>query len=106
SGKSRWLYGVLSQLAGASHVQISGIDPTAKLLGPWQGTSQGSLICTDAGYDAMEKTSADLVADMRQRIQAIPEDLDYLPVNRENPLRLVVLEEWANVLTIASIAKG
>lgn len=106
SGKSRWLYGVLSQLAGASQVQVSGIDPTAKLLGPWQGTSQGSLICTDASYEAMEATSADLVADMRRRISAIPEDLDYLPVSRENPLRVIVLEEWANALTIASVAKG
>lgn len=106
SGKSRWLYGVLSQLAGASQIQISGIDPTAKLLGPWQGTNQGSLICTDADYEAMEETTDKLVVDMRQRIESIPADLDYLPVSRENPLRFIVLEEWANALTIASIATG
>lgn len=106
SGKTRWVYGLLGQLAGAAQIEIAGIDPTGKLLGPWQDTPQGSVICADSAYEAMERTSRQLVEDMRDRIRAIPRDLDVLPVTREFPLRVVVLEEWANVLTIAAIAKG
>lgn len=106
SGKSRWLYGVLSQLAGASHVQISGIDPTGKLLGPWEGTEQGSLISTSATYADQEDISDRLVTDMRARIAAIPRHLDYLPVSKEHPLRVVVLEEWGNVLVNAGLAQN
>jgi S-DNA-T family DNA segregation ATPase FtsK/SpoIIIE len=64
------------------------------------------VICADSDYDAMERASRVLVEDMRSRIREIPRHLDVLPVSREFPLRLVVLEEWANALTIASIAKG
>ena len=106
SGKTRWVYGLLGQLAGAAQIEIAGIDPTGKLLGPWQDTPQGSVICADSAYEVMERASRQLVDDMRDRIRAIPRDLDVLPVSREFPLRLVVLEEWANALTIASIAKG
>lgn len=107
SGKTRWTYGVLGQLVGARDVEIAGIDPTGKLLGPWSGHPQGSdRITADSSYAAMERTAAGLVDDMRERIKAIPRNRDALPLGREFPLRLVVLEEWSNALTLAAIEKN
>lgn len=106
-GKTRWAYGVLGQLAGARDIEIAGIDPTAKLLGPWSGHPQGSdRLTADSSYDAMEQTASELVSDMRERIRSIPRHLDTLPIGRDFPLRLVVLEEWSNALTLAGIAKN
>lgn len=106
SGKTRWSYSVLAQLSGARHVVIDGIDPTGKLLGPWENHAQTGLICGTSEYEAMEATSADLVKLMRRRIADIPRDQDSLPVGADHPLRLVYLEEWGNALIMASIATG
>ena len=106
-GKSSWSYGLLRQVSGASEIEVSGIDPTGKLLGPWDdGHPQGVDLCTSSDYTAMEKTSQLLVEEMRDRIAKIPRDEDKLGPGSGVPLRLVVLEEWADALTIASIAKN
>lgn len=106
SGKTRWAYGLLGQLAGASDIVIDGIDPTGKLLGPWEDHPQGGHLTTDPSYPAMEQVSKALVAEMRDRIASIPRDQDVLTVSPQYPLRLVVLEEWANVMTMAATAQG
>lgn len=106
SGKSRWVMSVLSQLTTASHLEIAGIDPTAKLLGPWHDHPSGSHIAATSDYAEIERVTKQLVQEMRERIAAIPRNQDKLTPSREYPLRLVVLEEWANVLTLASIAKN
>lgn len=108
SGKTRWTYGVLAQLAGAEHVEIAGLDPTGKTLGPWQGHPQGCDRIAATGHaDELERVSAGLVADMETRIQAIPRDRDTLPLGDGGwPVRVVVLEEWAGCLTVVSTARG
>lgn len=108
SGKTRWTYSLLAQLAGAEHVEVAGLDPTGKLLGPWKGHPQGcDRIATTGRADDLEAVSRGLVEDMETRIQAIPRDRDTLPLGENGwPLRLVTLEEWAGVLTLVANARG
>lgn len=103
SGKSRWTYGFLAQLAAAPDVEICGSDVTGVLLRPFAGTRHAALQAVGAG-DALAHALVleRLVADMDERITRIPAREDTLPITDADPLRLVVIEETPGLLKAAA----
>lgn len=105
SGKSVWCYSVLAQLAGLPDVLIAGSDPSGLLLGrpfvgtrhhDWQATGSGDVL---AHLELLRR----LVAEMDQRIAALPDRADkWERFTPSRPLVLVVLEEFAGLLRLAS----
>ncbi|MEU6699865.1 FtsK/SpoIIIE domain-containing protein [Pseudonocardia sp. NPDC046786] len=110
SGKSAFLYALLSQLTDREHVEITGVDPSGILLrplaeprssehhsvsaprpfhrsGPLLGLSDPEII---ADYTHR------LVEDMDQRVRRIPRDRDSLP--ESEGLRFLVFEEYPGLL--------
>ena len=105
SGKSRWCYGWLSQLAGCADVRISGSDVTGLLLRPFVGTRHGDLLALGTGsIEDHAGVLEALVKVMDERISRIPDHLDYLPVSEEDPYEVVVLEELPGLLAAAAAA--
>jgi S-DNA-T family DNA segregation ATPase FtsK/SpoIIIE len=99
SGKSVWTYGLLAQLARRPDVVIAGLDPTGLLWRPFAGSrhadwQRSGLVDLAAHEDLLAR----LVADMDARIADLPEDRDTIEISVEQPLRLVVLEEYAGEL--------
>lgn len=103
SGKSRWAYGFLSQLAGCADVHISGSDVSGLLLRPFQHTRHGDLLAlgTADPYRHAEVLET-LVMRMDERIARIPEDADVLPASSDDPYELVVIEELPGLIQAAS----
>jgi S-DNA-T family DNA segregation ATPase FtsK/SpoIIIE len=104
SGKSVWCYSVLAQLVRRSDVLITGSDPSGILLGRpyadtvhygWQVTGSGNV---REHLDLLRR----LVAEMDRRITELPERADKLTCSDEVPLMVVVLEEFAGLLRLAS----
>lgn len=112
SGKSAFLYSLLSQLADRDGVEVTGVDPSGILLRPFVGPTEhrnvalsGLIDRHDVGLSpllglsdpaAVEAHVSRLVADMDRRISAIPSDRDTLPASEG--LRFVVLEEYPGLL--------
>jgi S-DNA-T family DNA segregation ATPase FtsK/SpoIIIE len=98
SGKSAACYSLLAQLAGRDDVDVVGIDPTGRLLGPWGAHPRGWRVCGTADAAARyELALAGLVAEMDRRIADLPERDDTLHITEDCPWLIVVLEEWAGV---------
>ncbi|MEK6440124.1 hypothetical protein [Pseudonocardia sp. T1-2H] len=99
SGKSAWLYSVLAQLSERQRagypLTIGGIDPSGILLRPF---SAGNVVLGLSSPAAVESHLVALVADMDARIGRIPVTSDVLPINDDDPLRFVVLEEYPGLL--------
>lgn len=104
SGKSFWCYSVLSQLAEAEDVLVTGSDPSGLLLKPfaksyrhggWQALGMASV---DAHVALLER----LVKRMDARIAELPEGRDSVVVSKDTPLILVVLEEFAGLIRQAN----
>ncbi|MFR9803648.1 hypothetical protein ACL02T_15265 [Pseudonocardia sp. RS010] len=97
SGKSSFLYSLLSAYAryrrGGYPIRVDGIDPSGILLRPWPNSVLG-LACPDD----VERFLTAAVADMDDRTSRIPEDSDELPLNHDDPLRVVVIEEYPGLL--------
>lgn len=94
SGKSTWLYSLLSQLAQRGDVLVAGVDPSGLTLRPFADTHHADWQSLGlASLDAIEKTLAGLVAEMDGRLGAMPLGRDVLPTGPGNPLTVVVLEE-------------
>ena len=91
SGKSAFLYALLSQLSQRPEVEITGVDPSGILLRPFSGAMLG---LGDPG--AVADYLARLVAGMDKRIAAIPRDQDCLP--ESEGLRFLVFEEYPGLL--------
>lgn len=91
SGKSAFLYALLSQLAVRDDVEITGVDPSGILLRPFPGALLG---LSDPA--AVEAHVSGLVADMDRRIAQIPYDRDALDV--ADGLRFIVFEEYPGLL--------
>lgn len=105
AGKSRWAYGVLGQVAGTAGVEVCGVDPTGLLLRPWLASRQAGPIASGPNAGALAVLDA-LAADLDARLAAMPEDDDVLPASEAHPLRLVVLEEWAGIVSRLSKTDG
>lgn len=102
SGKSRWAYGYLSQLAACSDVHISGSDVSGILLRPFQHTQHGDLLAlgTKDVYrhaDVLET----LVERMDDRLARVPDDADVLDASDDDPYEVVVIEELPGLIRAA-----
>lgn len=105
SGKSMWLYALLVQLLADPRVEVAGVDPSGITLRPFTGTHHAARQAVGlADLDAVEGVLAGLVADLDDRLAAMPADRDILPVGGRWPLRVVVLEEWPALLRALDIA--
>jgi hypothetical protein len=105
SGKSVWTYSVLAQLAALDDVRIAGSDPSGLLLGrPYAGTRHHEWQATgSADVPAHLDLLRRLVADMDARIGDLPPRVDKLTAfTPDRPLVVVVLEEFAGLLRLAS----
>jgi len=102
SGKSRFIYGLLSQLAQCSDVRISGSDVTGLLLRPFVGTRHGDDLALGTRNIAEHAQVLErLVAVMDDRIARIPDDVDVLPVDEHDPYEVVVIEELPGLIRAA-----
>jgi len=91
SGKSAFLYALLSQLAARDGVTVTGVDPSGILLRPFRGSLLG-LTDPEIIADHVHR----LVVEMDQRIKRIPRDRDCLP--ESEGLRFLVFEEYPGLL--------
>lgn len=105
SGKSRFLYGLLSQISDAPDVLICGSDISALVLRPFAGTRHGHLIaCGSADVDRHVEVLEDLVDVMDERIAAIPPDQDVYLCGPNDPYLITVIEELPGLLRVAAQA--
>jgi S-DNA-T family DNA segregation ATPase FtsK/SpoIIIE len=107
SGKSRFLYGLLVQLVERDDVLICGSDVTGLLFRPFSGTRHAELQA--AGTRSLEEHAIvleHLVKIMDDRIAAMPDDLDVFPCSAADPYLYVVLEEFAGLVRVATLADG
>ncbi|MEQ3551168.1 FtsK/SpoIIIE domain-containing protein [Pseudonocardia nematodicida] len=91
SGKSVFLYSLLSQLAERDNITVDGIDPSGILLRPF---SHSVLGLPDPAI--VEDRISRYVTEMDQRISRIPHDRDSLP--ESEGLRFLVFEEYPGLL--------
>jgi len=109
SGKSVWCYSTLAQLADFDDVVIAGSDPSGLLLGrpfvnsrhtSWQVTGSRDVLA----HLALLRL---LVDEMDERIATLPPRVDKLDeFTIDCPLVVVVLEEFAGLLRLASTASA
>lgn len=103
SGKSRWLYGYLSQFSACSDVRISGSDVSGVLLRPFIGHPRHGhnlALGTESVQDHLDVLNR-LVATMTERLKRMPSDDDVLPCSDDDPYEVVVLEELPGLLKAA-----
>ncbi|OLM27657.1 hypothetical protein Ae717Ps2_7268 [Pseudonocardia sp. Ae717_Ps2] len=107
SGKSVWCYSALAQLARLDDVLIAGSDLSGLLLGrPYVGTRHHEWQATgSADVEAHRDLLVRLVAEMDTRIRNLPPRRDkFTRFHAGFPLIVVVLEEFAGLLRLASTA--
>ena len=105
SGKSVWCYSLLAQLARRTDVLITGCDPSGILLGrPYVDTVHHGWQATGSGNVAEHvELLRRLVGEMDRRITELPDRVDKLTsFDESTPLMVVVLEEFAGLLRLAS----
>lgn len=105
SGKSVWCYSVLAQLADFDDVVIAGSDPSGLLLGrPYEGTRHHEWQSTGSrDVYAHLALLRRLVDEMDARIAELPARADkWETFTPDRPLFVVVLEEFAGLLRLAS----
>ena len=96
SGKSAFLYSLLSQLADRDGITVTGVDPSGILLRPFtEGPRSGPLLGLSDPEIIADYTHR-LVEDMDQRVRRIPRDRDSLP--ESEGLRFLVFEEFPGLL--------
>lgn len=102
TGKTSFLYSLLSQFAECPDVVVTGSDPSGILLRPWTRRRDHH-----AGWQAVGMSNPvlhvevlrRLVKLMDARIAGIPNGDDKVPVSVSDPLMLVVLEEFPALVT-------
>lgn len=105
SGKSMFCYSLLGQLPDAPDVIVAGSDPSGLLLGPWAAREPSWVASgTSGGAQAHLDVLDALVSEMDRRIGSLPAGCDKLPISEATPLVLVVLEEFAGLIRLASRA--
>lgn len=101
SGKSMFAYGLLSQLAAAPYVTVTGSDVTGLLLGPWvDHATAGIPVLGTRQADAHVHLLERVVSEMDRRITWIPAGHDSVPIGPECPLLVVVIEEYPGLLRL------
>lgn len=107
SGKSRFLYGVLTQVVERRDAVVGGVDPTGLLLRPFKGTKHEDIQALGShNIQAHRDTLKHLVAIMDERIAKIPDDDDKFPCTEADPYIVVVLEELPGLLRLAGDVDG
>lgn len=100
SGKTTGIYGMLSQLSKARDVHVTGCDPTGLLLRPWsrlehhRGWQSLGMADPTAHVDVLER----VVERMDARIARLPEGADRVEIGPDQPLTLVVMEEYPSLV--------
>ena len=102
SGKSRWSYSILAQVAAAPGLVIAGTDITSLLLRPFVGTRHAQWQATGSDVHGHLLLLGRLVAEMERRLRLMPADQDVLPTSQDVPLMLVVIEEYPGLLEAAA----
>lgn len=102
SGKSRWTYGFLAQIAGCQDVLIAGSDITGLIARAFEHTRHAPYWASGSGdierhADVLEQ----LVAEMDRRNAAMPPRLDVFPTSVDDPQIWVVVEELAGLIEAA-----
>ncbi len=105
SGKSRLSYGLLQQLAAAPDTIIAGSDPSSVLLRPFEGSRHAPWQVLGADVATHAEALDGLVDEMDNRLAAIPDRCDVLPLTSKHPMVFVVLEEWLALLGLAGSDK-
>lgn len=101
SGKSTGLYGVLGQLAGLPHVEVTGCDPTGLLMAPWRARRAVVGPSLGTGDPAAHVAVLEaLTARMDQRVAGIRPGRDAVDLGPACPLLVVVLEEYPGLLRV------
>jgi S-DNA-T family DNA segregation ATPase FtsK/SpoIIIE len=103
SGKSVLTYGILAQLAGQPDVIIAGCDPTALLLRPFADTRHAEWQTSGGDFTAHQDVLERLCDEMDRRITQLPDDRDTIAITEQDPLLVVVLEEYAGFLGQAKL---
>ena len=105
SGKSVWTYGQLADAASDPLVLVTGLDPSGLLWRPFTGTRHGAWQVGGVGDELAPHLELldRLVAEMDRRIAAMPPDRDAVAVTPDQPVLLVVLEEYAGLLRVADV---
>ncbi|MFC5137670.1 hypothetical protein ACFPK1_05460 [Actinomycetospora rhizophila] len=103
SGKTQLAEGILTQLAAAPDVLITGSDITGLLLGrPWDGTvHRPHQVTGTQDIAAHAALLEDLVAEMDRRLATIPPRQDKIAPDAVTPTKFVVLEEFPGLLRAA-----
>ena len=103
SGKTAFCYGLLSQLAAAPDVLVTGSDITGLLLGrAWDDTAhRPHQVVGTHDIAAHAVLLEDLVAEMERRLETIPPRRDTIEPTPATPTVLVVLEEFPGLLRAA-----
>jgi len=106
SGKSSWTYGQLSDAAACPDVLVAGLDPSGLLWRPFAGTRHAGWQVSGLTADlaAHEKLLRRLVDEMDRRTTGLPADTDSLTPTVEQPLMVVVLEDYAGLIQSAEAA--
>lgn len=105
SGKSNWMYATLLQAARDRGVLVAGCDPSGLLWRPFAGSRHaGWQVSGLRDITAHADLLARLVDEMDTRVEAMPADRDSVTTGAALPLVLVVLEEYAGLLTAADQA--
>lgn len=106
SGKSVWTYGLLANVAHDPLVTLAGVDPTGLLFRPLAGSRHTARLVSGLGdLGAPARLLGQLTAEMDRRIAALPLDRDTLEISPEQPLIMVVLEEYPGLLRVLDSAK-
>lgn len=101
SGKSVFCYNLLAQLTEAPDVQVVGSDPSGLLLQPWATAAAGWHALGTRSLESHALVLERLVAEMDDRLSALPPGTDKVTISPDTPLMLAVLEEYPGLLRAA-----
>lgn len=106
SGKSVWTYSQLSAAAADPAVLVAGCDPTSLLFRPFTGSRHAPWQVSGLSDDLAAHVALlrRLCALMDERLAAMPDDCDVLPLSPAAPAMFVVLEELAGLYRAAELA--
>lgn len=112
SGKSALTYAILSQVVGSPSVELWGIDPNAVLLAPiaefGSDEDRARLVLGSRDLDAAVDLLERLVSQMEDRLQELlASGVDKFSVfDKEHPVKVLVLEEYAALMSALAAGDG
>jgi S-DNA-T family DNA segregation ATPase FtsK/SpoIIIE len=102
SGKSTFLYSVISQLAAQPAVLLAGCDPSGLLWRPFAGSRHDPYLVSGTGeIERHARLLTCLVEHLDKRLIDLPADSDELVTDAATPLIVTVLEEYPGLLRAA-----